>query len=432
LGKLGTTTRKAKAKDNHLKTLERIRQTEDYLLSMLLLWPDLAMSISFDIGIFTNRRHEVSEIIKQLNAGVKPDVVTISEAMGGDNLVELAYLAKNCPGHSNYAKYLDSLADMQADVAVYRSLQSATVEIANGKKASEVFSGVVNSALAKLSRKSPKVNYNMGEAMGLLSDDLEKMHTGKETGVVHSGIKKLDDVLGGFHPSNLIIVGARPAVGKTALAVSMALPMAKSGKRVGFISSEMSVLEIARRIMSAESGLAAWRLREGRIGVGEWAEVAESAARIASLGIRVNDKPQMRIGEVVMQCRAWDMDGGLDIVFVDYLTRIRPDKTLGNQNLDVGELAAQFKNLARMLGIPVVVLAQLNRDSAKRADKTPNMADLRDSGIIEQEADCILLLHREESEMGIENNYIIIDKNRHGQSGIDLSVEFDKKVMRWH
>lgn len=414
-----------------MKTIERIRQTEDYLLSMLLLWPELAMSIPFDISIFTTRRNEVMEIIRQLNAGIKPDVVTVAESMQCGNLVELANLAKNCPGHANYPKYLESLADMQNDVAVYRELQQATMAIANGRKASDVFGEVVLSSLAKLSGKSPKVSYTMTEAMALLSDNMERMNEGKETAIVKSGIFKLDNVIGGFHPSNLIIVGARPAVGKTALAVSMAIPMAEAGRKVGIFSSEMSILEIAGRLLAVESGIDSWKIRDGKLRGDEWSIVSESIKKISSLGIKVNDKPQIKISEVIMQSRAWDMDGGLDVVIVDYLTRIKPDKTHGNQNLDVGELAAQFKNLARMLNIPVILLAQLNRGNEKRADKTPNMADLRDSGIIEQEADIILLLHKSEEDND-EKHYIIVDKNRHGQSGIDLLVNFDKKVTRWH
>ena len=158
-----------------------------------------------------------------------------------------------------------------------------------------------------------------------------------------------------------------------------------------------------------------------------------------------------KISEVIMQCRAWDMLARLDVIVIDYLTRIKPDKTANNQNLDVGEVVTAMKNMARHMNIPVIVLAQLNRESAKRANKKPTMADLRDSGIIEQEADCILLLHRDEERTEIvsrshsafwekpgvdevfypEQTLIIVEKNRHGEAGIDLMVNFDKKIMRW-
>jgi replicative DNA helicase len=418
-----------------LKTMQRIEAHEDALIGILLLWPELALTVPFDINVFTKWRFIVVEIIRQLNSGIKPDLITMADSFPEKQglLMSLGNLAKNCPSSANYIHYLNGLSEMVAEVSVYKELQAAVRSIAEGKKPSDVFAEIVNYSIGRLAGKSPKSSYTLTEAMALLSDNLEKMHENDgDVGAVKSGIAKLDDIIGKFHPSNLVIVGARPAVGKTAFAVSIGMNMVAAGKRIGFISSEMSVLEIARRIMSKESGVAGWKLRDGKVVGDEWTKIANTAARISRYGFLINDKPQIKISEVVMQCRAWDMAGGLDVVIVDYLTRIKPDKLSGNQNLDVGELATQFKNLARMLNIPVIVLAQLNRGSTQRADKTPNMSDLRDSGIIEQEADCIVLLHQETDEgTGQDKNYIIVEKNRHGQAGIDLLVDFDKQISRW-
>ncbi len=419
-----------------MKALEKIEYTEDYLAGMLIQWPEIVTTIPFEIEIFTKWRSVVEEIIRQLNAGLKPDLITVTEALPGDDLLlyNLGTLAKNTPSKSNYAIYLSQLADLRNEVSVYRQLHAGLKAIHDGEKASVVFGQVVNNALSALSNKHPKFNFTMPEIMSMMSDRLEEMHGNRDSlkDKVKTGIYRVDQVIGHIQPSNLVIIGARPAVGKTSIVATMMLNMAKDGKRVGFISSEMSAVEISYRLTAQISKIQGARIRDGNLTGDDWREISLASTNIAKLPIRICDKPSIKISEVVMQCRAWDMDGGLDVVIVDYLTRIKPDKPLHNQNLDIGEIATQFKNLARMMKLPVIVLAQLNRDSAKRAEKKPNMADLRDSGIIEQEADYILLLHREidQQSMG-DKNFIIIEKNRHGEAGIDLLVDFDKNTMRW-
>ena len=137
-----------------------------------------------------------------------------------------------------------------------------------------------------------------------------------------------------------------------------------------------------------------------------------AAERISKMPIFINDKPCTTVSEISMQCRAWHMAHKLDVVFIDYITRVKPDKETSNRVNDVGEIAASIKNIARSLNIPVIALAQLNRGSENRTDKTPRMADLRDSGIIEQEADYVLLLHREPEENGNDKILIIVEKKQ--------------------
>ncbi|WKJ91343.1 DnaB-like helicase C-terminal domain-containing protein [Methylomonas montana] len=146
--------------------------------------------------------------------------------------------------------------------------------------------------------------------------------------------------------------------------------------------------------------------------------------RVAHLNFRIFDKPAVTIADVALQAKAWAIDGGLDFIVVDYLTRVKPVKSSGNQTLDVGEVATGLKNIARQINIPVMALAQLNRASTKRTDKRPNMADLRDSGVIEQEADQILLLHRDDEDDNAPAE-VIVDKNRHGEVAIRI-----RKVRR--
>ena len=418
-----------------MKALEKIEWYEDNAVAILVTYPEMLTKVPFDISIFTKWKRVVDVIVKQSNSGIRPDVLTITEQFPDDNdlLFTLAMLNKNCPSNANYEYYIRGLTELCVNVRIYKKMQAAMKQIADGDPVREVFGGVVNDTLSMMSGNIPKFSYSATEISAIGLERIEKNYEDRETahGKAFSGINKLDSVVGGFFDTNLVVIGARPSAGKTAIGVTMMLNMAREGKRVGFISSEMSVGEMSERMLSQQSQVPAWRIRKNMLSGDDWSRLSKASAEINKLNINLCDKPGTNIAEVAMQARVWGMAGGLDVLVVDYLTRIKPEKPSGNQNLDVGEVVTQMKNIARMLNIAVIVLAQLNRGSALRGDKRPTMADLRDSGIIEQEADCILLLHREQMDGAPDKNIIIVDKNRHGEAGLDLLVDFDADFMRW-
>jgi replicative DNA helicase len=208
----------------------------------------------------------------------------------------------------------------------------------------------------------------------------------------------------------------------------------KQGKRVAFFSTEMSVFQVMSRFASIEANIDAHKLRQANLDEQDFARITAAIGQILGFDLRVCDKPAITIGELSMQARAWAADGGLDFIAVDYLTRLHPDKAGSNQNLDVGLIVAGLKNIARNLNIPIMVLAQLNRSASQRKDKRPVMSDLRDSGIIEQEADQILMLYRPDDDGAelddIKDPQVIIEKNRHGSTGI-VRCEFEPSTMHW-
>lgn len=421
--------------EQNLKAMEKMAKYENIAIGMILVDPNLLMTVPFEISIFKRWAHVVGVIMGQLNKGITPDLITVTDEFPNDPdlLPTLGMLANTTISTANYKYYIDNLTELSLNVGMYRHMQAAMKQVANGEPVREVFGNLISQALTMASSKKPKYSYSAKEFMRAMADRLEEIYDDKDRGndKVRTGIAKVDNVIGAFHPSDLVVIGARPAQGKTAVGVTIALNNALQGKKVGFISTEMSVEQLAFRMASQRSGLMATKFRNCDFYDSEWPVVARAVSEISELDIRICDKTLMRVSEVTMQCRAWDMDGGIDVVIVDYLTRIKPDKDIGNQNLNIGEVVTQLKNLARTLDIPVITLAQLNRDSAKRADKKPAMADLRDSGIIEQEADCILLLHREEKDGMPDENLIIVEKNRHGESNYVLDVNFDGRCMRW-
>lgn len=213
----------------------------------------------------------------------------------------------------------------------------------------------------------------------------------------------------------------------TSFGVSVMMELAKKGKRVAMISSEMSVEQVMLRITSLEAYIPGNKLRDADLEDADWTRITAATNRLAEMSIRIYDKPVVTIADVMLQSKAWMIDGGVDFIVVDYLTRIKPVKSSGNQVLDVGDVVTGMKNVARSLNIPVMVLAQLNRGAAERR---PLMSDLRDSGIIEQEADQILMLYRNPDDP-LAPAEIIVEKNRHGESKVAIPCYFDKPTMRW-
>lgn len=272
----------------------------------------------------------------------------------------------------------------------------------------------------------------VAKALDHVQDAFDRKNDGKLAGVT-TGIKLLDQEIGGFHDSDFIVVGARPAMGKTSLMLSCAYAAAKDGYSVGIISTEMSVTQLGVRLMSLSSGIHSSKMRDSNYEDKDWSKMTAGTSILKDLPIYVYDKPSCSVSDIFMQARAWDVEHGLDIIFVDYLTRIRPEGGAENKAIAVGNIATDLKTLARTMNIPVVTLAQLSRGLEKRESKIPNMGDLRDSGVIEQEADQILMLYREcvyDDEASPDKAKIIIEKNRHGAT-MTLKVMFEPAIMKW-
>lgn len=429
-----------------MKAMEKIQHYEAEIVSMILTDPKIILTVPFDIEIFAQYREVVRVILSQLNEGQIPTVFTVTTEMRKPEIVyELGSIMRGT-NLENYPSYINKLTDLVVQVKVFREFQAGYKKIINGVPVRDVVSELANNALRALSVSDKKYSYTTTEGLEALDIELAyKIESrGKES--VRTGIQKIDRFLGSFYPTDMIVVGARTAQGKTAFGVTVAVNNALKGFQVGFISTEMAIEQITSRVLSQISGIEAEKFRDARFHGDDITKKKTAEHKLRQLGFRVCDKTTMKVSDIDMQARAWKMNGGLDLLVVDYLTRLHPEKSRGSQNLDMGEIAAQLKNLARNLKIPVLVLAQLNRAAVKDGGY-PKMSDLRDSGIIEQEADSILLLHRGEKKTEIHNPYapkgekpqyemqeenkILIDKNRHGEAGVAISVEFNKQLMKW-
>ena len=409
--------------------LQPYNDRERQVIGILLMQPEKVLSELLEPRWF-EKYYRVVEAMLSLSAkGVSVDVFSVSKEMNGKGLAALIEIQKDgWASEKNYSLYLKDVRTSFEARVIKKSVENALRELEDGSKPSQVIAMLIEESIKSSTTDGKSFNYTSREAMAVFVDRISEIYEAKDEDSlgIKTGIDTLDEVLGGIHPSDMMIVGARPGVGKTAFALSIMRNIAKTGKRVGFFSTEMSVFQVMSRLTSLESGILANKLRKADLAEEDWPRLTMATQNIAGLNFRVCDKPSITIGELMMQSRAWMADGGIDFIAVDYLTRLQPDKQRENQTLSVGEIVTSLKNLARILNIPVVVLAQLNRGSEKRADRTPVMADLRDSGVIEQEADQIIMLYRPED--GAPE--VIVEKNRHGECG-SVRCLFEPSTMHW-
>jgi replicative DNA helicase len=373
------------------------------------------------------------QIIALADANEPVDIVTAGTRL--ENLGELdqaggmgylAALVQHAPAAANIRRH----AEIVAERAKLRALQAAARQILDDvdapgiRTATEIAADAERtlSGFVAADRGTAEPISAADEIMALLRDaDCGATQPGLQT-----GIDDLDQLTGGLEPGQLLIQAARPAVGKTAVALAISRHVAGNGGRVVFFSLEMTRRELAARLLAAESGIPARVLRTGP-NPDEWSALATAATRRGHSGLILDDRAGASLAYVRARCRRLNRQGRLALVVLDYLQLMTPENPRANRNEQVGSLSRGLKSLAKELQCPVIALAQLNRSSEARADKRPMLSDLRDSGEVEQDADAVLLLHRA-TEAGdiIECN---LAKHRQGQTGT-FFLDFDGARMR--
>ena len=252
-----------------------------------------------------------------------------------------------------------------------------------------------------------------------------------------TGFHDFDKITTGLHKDNLIILAARPAMGKTALALNIAQNVAvKSKKAVAVFSLEMGSESLVERMLAAEGNVMSYHIRTGKLSENEWQRLIYAQAQLAEAKIYIDDTPGIRVTEIRSRARklAQETDG-LGLIVIDYLQLITGNNPKNRQQ-EVSEISRQLKILAKELNVPVIALSQLSRSVEQRQDKRPVLSDLRESGSIEQDADIVAFLYREayydKSDDGPENNKVelILEKNRHGSLGT-VQLFFHKEYTKF-
>lgn len=258
-------------------------------------------------------------------------------------------------------------------------------------------------------------------------DRLDELHkSAKGVRGVPTGYADLDKLLAGFQKSNLVIFAARPGMGKTALSLNIAQHVAVQEKMpVGYFSLEMSKEELVDRLLVSQADIDAWRLKTGRLREEEFSQLSEAMGVLADAPLYIDDTPGISILEMRTKARRLMAEQGLKLIVVDYLQLIR-GRGLENRVVEVMEISQGLKNLARELKVPVLSLSQLSRAVEQRGSKQPQLSDLRDSGSIEQDADVVMFLYREDDE-DLSNVNLFVAKHRNGATGmINLHFRGDR------
>jgi replicative DNA helicase len=267
---------------------------------------------------------------------------------------------------------------------------------------------------------------------------IEKLYANKEliTGVA-TGFNNLDDITSGLQKSDLIIIAGRPSMGKTAFALNIAQYAAlETGVPVAIFSLEMAKEQLVMRMLAAEARVDSQRLRKGFLGETDWPKLTEAAGRLSDAPIYIDDTPAITAIEMKAKSRRLKAENGLGLIVLDYLQLMRGSAYKDSREQEISEISRSLKALAKELSVPIIALSQLNRKVEDRTNRRPMMADLRESGAIEQDADVIAFIYRDEVYNKSEDNHekgtaeIIIGKQRNGPTGV-VKLAFQEKYTRF-
>ncbi len=345
------------------------------------------------------------------------------------------------------ASHVEAYADLVAGAALRRRLIKAGTDIAteayDGTKRIEDLIGKAEKNLFEVSDKTIKSDYNkLEDLLDEAYERIEELHRNKGAlRGLKTGFRDLDKKTAGFQKGDLIIIGARPAMGKTTFAQNLAYNVATrngDGRGVLFFSMEMAKNEIVDRMISDIGGVDAWRIRTGNIENEDFARIGDALAEMSEVPLYLDDTSSMTVLELRNKARrAWH-DHNISMIIVDYLQLLQgSDRYAGNRVQEVTEISRGLKTLARELEIPVIALAQLSRGVTGRDDPRPVLSDLRESGSIEQDADLVMFLHRpdyykQNSDDFVPTNIteLILAKHRHGPVG-KVELYFHPELLRF-
>lgn len=423
-------------------------EAEQSTLGGMLLSQEAVAEVfeSVSASDFYAPKHELifNAILNLFGRGEPTDVIAVSDELnkqgtllkagGADYLHSLTSYVPTAANASYYAKIV-------ADKAILRRLIEAGTRIAqSGYESQGEVEDLVNQAQAEVYRVASQA---AGEDYVGLSDSIEaaireiefaQKRGGELTGIP-TGFLDLDALTHGLHPGQLIIVAARPAVGKSTFALDVARAAAlKNNQATIFFSLEMGRAEIAMRMLSAESSIYLQSMRKGTVSESDWTRLAAVRGRINDSPLFIDDSPNMSLVEIRAKCRRLAQQVDLKMVVIDYIQLMSSGKKVESRQQEVSEFSRALKLLAKELNIPVVALSQLNRQAEQAKDKRPELSHLRESGSLEQDADVVVLLHRE----GIyERDHprageadLILAKQRNGPTGT-VTVAFHGQYSRF-
>jgi len=412
-------------------------EAEQSVLGAVLLDPSCLTIVAemlprADYFYQVNNRTIYGAMLEMFTAGRPVDLVTLLERLRdedtfdeGTGKVYLMQLAQLVPSISNieeYCKIVRDKFDVRMLIHAARGILNDATEGAGetslllDSAEQRIFDIRRGKAVAGLERLS-EVLFDTFERLDRLNSPDKDLYRG-----IPTGIRELDNTITGLNKSDLIILGARPGMGKTAFALNIARNVSVvTGKRVAFFSLEMSKEQLASRVLSSEAMVGGTKLRTGELSEGEWTRLVEAGDILSKADLYLDDTPGITVPEMKAKIRRLK---DVDLVMIDYLQLMNSAQRIDNRVQEISEITRSLKIMAKELNIPVVTLAQLARAGEKRQEHRPVLSDLRDSGSIEQDADIVLFLYRDayysneaKSPEEVDKNSAecIVAKNRHGE-----------------
>lgn len=427
-------------------------EAERSILGAVLLDKDAIIKIADILNhddFYDSRHGKIYEAMANLFEKRMPiDIVTLSEILESAGLIKeiggssyLAEIVNNTPSAANIVYY----AQIVRDKAILRRLISAGANITDlGYDEDGEISETLDSAeqaLFSISQNSMKNKFiAVKDVLTEAFDRIDKIHKDKDRGAlrgVSSGFHGLDNITSGFQKSDLIILAARPSMGKTSFALNLAENVAIDGKMpVAVFSLEMSKDQLVDRLLSSQAGVDSWKLRTGNLSDDDFPKIGYAMGVLSEAPLFIDDSAGGNIMEIRAKARRLQMEHGLGLIIIDYLQLMsgHSRSSDGNRVQEISEISRGLKGLARELNVPIIALSQLSRAVEHRDDKKPQLSDLRESGSIEQDADIVMFLYRDEyynsetERKGITD--VLIRKHRNGPIG-NFELFFNPAQMRF-
>ncbi len=368
------------------------------------------------------------------------DIVTVTAALkkmgkykevgGASYLSELTNMVPTAANIEIYGRIVSDLYIKRKMIEVSGNIAQKAFDEKEDVK--QLLDKAESEILAIAQRRAHKDFIAVKDALAESFDRLDELHKrGSSLRGIPTGFTDLDNKLAGMQDSNLLILAARPGQGKTALVLNIAQYISVVCKQsVGIFSLEMSKEELVDRLLVSQADIDAWRLKTGRLSDQDFTKLSEAMGELAEAPLFIDDTPGINIFEMRTKARRLQVNHSVRLLIVDYLQLVDPGRTFDNRVQEVSIVSQSLKNLARELKIPVLAVSQLSRAVEARGSKVPQLADLRESGAIEQDADVVMFLYRQEQEIEKWDNQIVkllIAKHRNGPLGeIDLIFKGDR------
>lgn len=410
-------------------------ETERSLLGAILLHPEVlgdAVGVVEPKDFFRDAHQRIFAAMLALDAHrVAIDLTTLKDELGAEQLAKVGgpgyvtALVDGMPRASNvddYARIVKEKAQLRKlIVTAGRMIDDA---YAGHHDAADILERA-EQAILGLADTSIEEGFEANASIaGRVAEILDRYREAK--GSVHgvpSGFTDLDVMTRGFQPGTLIVLGARPGVGKSSFATNVATRAAALGNVVGMFSLEMPKEELFIRQVAAEASIDSHRLQSGYLSDREWEKVSRIVSELAERPLHIDETPAIKMLTVRSRARRLKVQHGLSLLIIDYLQLMGTSERAENLNIAIGEITGALKSLAKELKLPIILLSQLNRDSVKGdRPRRPQLSDLRAGGSIEQDADIVMFLHRDETDRTVTE--LIIQKHRNGAEGV--------VKLRWH